>query len=253
MQNPVAEPACTHRGARSAQCLQQRILRASAAFHQIQVALAGGINEDKFPRGVSLDSANVICVPVQLKSEVVHDGPRRTGSSRHGAAAESIQRLHFEVLLEQMERLLINKGIAIVRQAAWHSRECAGLFIAYQRLCWRDASDLIIEPLLIVALSHPEFAGRKIHIGQPHLLSALENRRQKIVRVRVQQIQIADRPGANDLGDGALDDFPWLWVAGLFGYRYPFPMANQFSDVAFGGMERHPAHGNAIALGQRHI
>ena len=54
----------------------------------------------------------------------------------------------------------------------------------------------------------------------------------------IEQIQFADRPRSDDLGDIARNDFARLRFAGLIANRYSPPRLDQFCNVCLGGVIR---------------
>jgi hypothetical protein len=69
----------------------------------------------------------------------------------------------------------------------------------------------------------------------------------------IEESEIVDGRGRNDLGDLPFDDFSGLRLGSLLGHRDPFAGPDELRDVTLGRVVRDPAHRDTIALGEGDI
>jgi hypothetical protein len=92
-----------------------------------------------------------------------------------------------------------------------------------------------------------------LDVGKTDLPFLLINCSEVVRLGRVEQIEIVDGSGADDLRDFAFDDFAWLRLRRFLGNGNSLPCLDQLSEVALGSMIGHSTHRHAVALGESHI
>ena len=102
-------------------------------------------------------------------------------------------------------------------------------------------------------LRQPKLARGQIGIGESVSVIVDVNRAEIIRPLRFEQVQLAHRPGADDLRDVAIDDLSRLRLARLIADRDALSRFDQLGDVILGGVIGHAAHRHLIALGQRDV
>ena len=105
----------------------------------------------------------------------------------------------------------------------------------------------------VLELGHFELARCVIDISEAKLLPIAKHRREVVRAVRVEQIEVIDRAGAEDLRDGPFDDLTRHRLRRLLGDGDAFAGLDELRDVALRRMMRHAAHRHRVAFRQRHI
>src|ERR1700676_4071108 len=97
----------------------------------------------------------------------MNDCPGSTDGERHIGAAETIQRLHAELLAEQIRSLIQFESVAVIGRSTRNFANQFRVRIRDQDLRRTEASQFVFEGLKRVHLRNPEFAGANIKEGQP--------------------------------------------------------------------------------------
>ena len=91
------------------------MLATRARIDEVEVLLGGGVDGHLLADLADRESAQVIAGPPELVGEIVQDGPGRREGGAHSLATKAIERLHFEVFAQGVNRLVEEKGVAVVR------------------------------------------------------------------------------------------------------------------------------------------
>ena len=133
-QNPIAQLSSPHRSCRPINCAEQTVFHTRATGDQIQIRLAGGINQHKILRVISAQRPYMINLPPQLRLDIVQDRARRANRRHTIRTAEAVQSLNFKMLFQCILRLIKQKCIAIVVLRIGQSVEQLSLLVRKQKL-----------------------------------------------------------------------------------------------------------------------
>ena len=97
MQHPMPQTACAHRSASAVDGGEERMLAATAAGDEFEMALAGGVDQNTVARRGDAQAADVIDAATKLELHVLQYCTSSADGGLHGRAAEAVERLHFEV------------------------------------------------------------------------------------------------------------------------------------------------------------
>ena len=236
--------------------MQQSVLRTTLAAHEFQMRLACGIDPDTIIRNCHAESLDVADVLAQLELQILHDGPRRTDGGRLVTATVAIKRLHFEMLRQRMDRLIKEEQVTLanlraLRLAQRHDQ--LRLVIGIEELARHDARQLIRERIERLELRHLELASGVIHISKAVLLPLTIHRREVVRLVGIKITPVRDRARTDDLRKPALDELAGDLIANLLTDGHALAGLDEPGDVTLRRVMGHPAHGDAVALRERHI
>ena len=155
------------------------------------------------------------------------------------------------MFFERERRLLVEEGVAVVAEGlAADAAELVQLLVAVEDFGGGDALQFVFEGGPAVELGEPELAGGVVGEGEAEASFCVVEGGEVVALALVEQVDVADRAGADDLGDLALDDLSGARFGGLFGDGDAFAGFDEFADVAFGGVVGDAAHGHAVAFGE---
>ena len=205
---PVAQAARAHRSVRAVQRMEQRVFLTAAVTDKIEIRAAGGVNDDALLIPRALHPPDVGHIPPQHLAQIVKHRARRAGRRLHAPAAESIQRLHFEMLQQQVMRLIVLKNPRLYHRRTLQRAELARLLIAVQQLRRLEPPYLIQQLRRVRELRQPALARRQVHTGESEQLRAAAIRRGKVIVPRaLQHVEINHTARADDLRDFPLHQF----------------------------------------------
>ena len=174
----------------------------------------------------------------------------------HADAAEAIERLHFEVLREAVLRLIEQEEVAFDGLGAAGAAEGVDHFalsVAEEQFAGLEALEFVGELGGVFELGDFKLARGVIDIGEAEFFAFAEHGGEVVRAVRVEQVEVADGAGAEDLRHGPFDDFARHGIGGLLGDGDAFAGFDELRDVTLRRMMRHAAHGHRVAFRQRHI
>ena len=187
--------------------------------------------------------------------QVVEHRPGRADRRRHIRAAEAIQRLHLEMLAQGEGGLVLREGVAVAARGhlAGEIGQLVRLLVAEQHLARADARQFIFQLRHGLQLREAKLPGAEIDIGEAVTIVLLKKSGEVVVLFRLQQIYVAHCAGADDFRNLARHDLPRLRLAHLVADGDAPACLDQLRDVPRRRVIRDPAHGGAVALGERHI
>ncbi len=187
--------------------------------------------------------------------QIVQDRARRADRRRHFRAAKAVERLHFEVLAQRQMRVVVEKGEAVARdERARELAESRGLFLGHEQLGRLHARDLVGQLLFIRELREAEIARGEIDECKAVAgFCARADRREEVVPLRIQHLDVRDGARRNDVRDFALHDLPFLRLADLIANRHALPGLDQPANVIVRRVVRDAAHRHEISLRQRDV
>ena len=255
MQDPVAQFARAHRRHRAVERAEQRgVAPAAARLHEFEVRLRRRVEHHELRVLINRQPRDVAQRAPQLRFQIMQDRTRRADGRGHGVAAEAVERLHFEMLTQSEVRLLVEKGVAVARDHAAELAELPGLLLGDEHLGGLDAGEFIGERGVVGQFGDAEIAGREIDEGEPEpAFRPGVDRGEEVVPFRIEQVQVRDRAGADDVRDFALHDLPFHRLADLIADGHAPPRLEQSSDVILRRVMRDAAHRHEVPFGQRHV
>ena len=251
VEQPVPELARAHRGARPVQGAQQGKLHAAAGIHQVQVPLAGLVNQHGALRGAHGNTAQMVRGAAELVAQVMKHRARRPQSGGHLPAAETVQGMHPEVAQQIGNGRGRQERIPVVIKRGMGAGEAVRLLVADQKFGRIDAGQLVQKQVHVLKLGHGKFPRGVVHACQAEMLFILIKSHDVIVAGGIQQIHIRQGSGGNHAGQLPLHQLARLRNGGLLRNRHALPSLHQAANIPFRAVVRHPAHRNAVALGQR--
>ena len=251
VEQPVPEFARAHGGARPVQGPQQGKLHAAAGIHQVQIPLAGLVNQHGVLRGAHGNAAQVVRGAAELVAQIMEHRAGRPQGGGHLPAAETVQGMHPEMVQQIGNGRGRQKSISVVIKRGVGSGEAVRLLVADQEFGGIDAGQLVQKQIHVFELGHGKFPRGMVHACQAEALFVLVQRHNVIMAGGIQQIHIRQGSGGNHAGQFPLHQLARLRNGGLLRNSYPLSSLHQPSDIPFRAVVGHPAHGNAVALGQR--
>ena len=199
------------------------------------MALAGGVDEHHVVGLTDAEALDVIDTAAELELQVLQDAACGTKRGAEPLAAEAIERLHFEMLREAVLRLIEQKKVTLHRLRTGRAAERLdhlALIVAVEYLAGLESLQFIRELGGVLELGHFELARCVIDISEAKLLPIAKHRREVVRAVRVEQIEVIDRAGAEDLRDGPFDDLTRHRLRRLLGDGDAFAGLDELRDVA---------------------
>jgi hypothetical protein len=166
MENPVAQEAGAHGRCGAVERAEECHSASGAGLHQLEVALRGGIENEKFAATVGVELFQVACWPAHLAGNVMQ---QRTGGARSRweiDATESIEGVNLEMSAQQFAGRLELENIAIHRRMGSHLLEGIRLMVRYENFCRRDAGEFIEDSRERVEFGEAELAGAEVAVGE---------------------------------------------------------------------------------------
>jgi GNAT superfamily N-acetyltransferase len=183
----------------------------------------------------------------------MNDRARSCDRLRRLSATESVERFDPEMFAQREDRLFRQKCVTVVAERAVDFAKLRFLPIADENFRRSDARQFVKERLSIPRLRQPELARAQVCVREPEYAAIGTDRPEIICAFRFEQIEIAHRARANNLGDVARDDFTRLRFAGLIANRHASACLDELRDVSSRCVIWHAAHRNAVSFRQRHI
>ena len=153
-----------------------------------------------------------------------------------------------------MESLVGEEGVGIVREVVPKVTEVFSLVFGDEKFGGGEAGEFVFEMLAVCELSNGELTSGVVGAGEAEegffSGAAREGGSEVVVFGVIEEREIIDGGGGDDLGDFSLYDFSGLGLAGLFCDGDTFVRFDEFCDVALSGVMRDPTHGDVISLGK---
>ena len=137
----------------------------------------------------------------------MHDRAGRSDRRGHVRAAEAVERFDLEMFAQGEGRLFRQKRVAVVFERVIDFAGLRFLFRADQQFRRRNARQFVEERLSILHLGQSKLPGGEIGVGETKRIAIGIDRAEIIRALRVEPAQFADRAGADDLRDVAIDNF----------------------------------------------
>ncbi len=253
MQDPVAQLAGPHRGGGAVEDPEEGVLPPRAGLHEVEVLLRGGVDRDLLANLAHREAAEVIAGTAELVGEVVQDTARGAEGGMHSGTAEAVEGLHLEVVAQGVDGLIEQKGVAVVGQGMAQAAEFLELFVGNEEFGRGEAGQLVFELLAVGKLRDRELAGGVIDHRQAEATAVHAHRGEVIVAAVVEEGEVVDGAGRDDLADLALHDLAGDRLGGLLRDGDSPAGLDEFRNVVLGGVMGDPAHGDAAALGEGHV
>ena len=132
MENPVAQEAGAHGCCRAIECAEKCHPSPGAGLHQLEVALRGGVENEKLAAAVGLELLQVAGRPAHLARDVVQQRSGGTRSRRKVAAPKSVEGVDFKMGAQKFAGGLEFENIAVERSLWSHILETLCLMVRYQ-------------------------------------------------------------------------------------------------------------------------
>ena len=233
------------------------MLLTGSGFNEVEVELGSGVDEDVVGDVADGDAAKVVTFTTELVSQVVEDATGGGESGGHVAAAETIERLDLELILQGVEGLIREEGVAVVGEVVFEASEFGNLFVGDEEFGRGEAGEFVLELLAVVELGDGEFTSGVVGASKSELLllggSSDEDAGEIVVPGIVEEGEVVDGGGGDDLGNFAFDDFPGFGRGRLLGDGDTLVGADEFGDVSLGGVVGDAAHGDVVSLGEGNI
>ena len=232
------------------------MLAATARADQFQMTLARGINQNTIARRGHPQPFDVLHAAAHLKLQVLQDRSRRAHRRLKRRAAETIQRLHLEMVRQAVHRLIEQKQIALASLRAGgvaEQRNEVLLLLMEKKFRRLHAFQFIRQLTRVGEFSHLEFSGGVIDECEPQPPALTIYRRKVVGPVAVEQVQVINRACAEDLSNLTRHQFARHGLGRLLGDGDTLATLDQLGDIALRGMIGNAAHRDAAALGQGHI
>ena len=117
-----------------------------------------------------------------------------------------------------------------------------------------EAMDFVAKEVEVAEFSEGEFAGGVVGAGEAvtELFAGtnLAGGGEVVVLGVVEEGEVVNGRGGDDLRDFAFDDLAWFGFGCLFGEGYTLAGFDEFGDVAGGGVVRDAGHGDFMAFGE---
>ena len=253
LQNPAPQFPSAHRRDRAIERREQAHVPRAARFDQLEVHLRGGVEHHEIVPRIATQRRQVVHLPPQLLLQVMDDRAGRTDRRRHFGATKTVQRFDPEMFAQGKAGVIGQEREVVVSQRPRDLAELVHLPFAHQNFRWRNPREIVEEPAAVFRFGQAEFARAQFRVGKTEFAFMKINRAQIIRPVGLQQIQLAHRSRRDDLGDLARDDFPRLRLAGLIADRHAPPGLDELGDVTLGGVIRHAAHRDAVAMSEGEV
>ena len=257
VEDPVAEEAGAHGGGGAVEDAKEGVPAVGVlAFDEVEVALGGGVDEDvvaAFPDG---EEAEVAAVAAELVEEVVEDGAGGGDGGVFPGAAEAVEGLDAEVVLEEGGGVVGEEGVGVVGEGGGEGGE-GGVFgevAGVEEFGGGEAVEFVEEAGAVGVFGEGELAGGVVGAGKaPAFLFPAGDEvdgGEVVVAAVVEEVEVVDGAGGDDLADFALDDLAGLGLGGLLGDGDALAGLEEAGDVALGGVVGDAAHGDGVALGE---
>src|SRR5438270_4317079 len=253
LQNPVPQFPSAHRRDRAIERREQAHVPRAARFYELEVHLRGGVKHHEIVPRIATQRRQVVHLPPQLLLQVMDDRSGRTDRRRHFGATKTVQRFDPEMFAQGKAGVIGQEREVVVSQRARDLAEVVHLPFAHQNFRWRNPREIVEEPAAVFRFGQAEFARAQFRVGKTEFAFMKINRAQIIRPVGLQQIELAHRSRRDDLGDLAGDDFPRLRFAGLIADGNAPPGLDELGDVTLGGVIRHAAHRDAVAMSEGEV
>ena len=230
-------------------------------FHQLQIALADGVQTEKFLTVVVLDRPDVTGAVPQVFACVIQNGTGSPDGAEGIPQAEAIEGQHMELAFEQFLRVFHGEDPVI------HRRPEDGLMVVGEGFfrgplivqgSWQQTLPRLqflqftFQRRDVVQFTGFELGCTDVQPRKPDLALAVHKEgTEEVADARFQKIGVQDRAGRDDPGDGAFDNaFRQFRVFHLLRDGDFHARIQQFGQVRFNGMVRDPAHGITRPFGQ---
>ena len=147
MKNPVAEFTRAHRGGGAVENPEERMLFSRAGIDEVEIDLRGRVDEDVLGDVSYRKTTKVIAIAAELVGEVMHHCTGSGEGGGHSGAAEAVERLDLEMILEGVQGLIGNEGVAVVGKVAEEAAKLFDLFIGDKELRRRESGEFVFELL----------------------------------------------------------------------------------------------------------
>ena len=152
-----------------------------------------------------------------------------------------------------MGSLILNEGVAVVGLGTEEGGEGFRLFVGGEDFRGAEPSEFVLEAGEIGEFGDGELSGGVVGAGEAPGFAVEKDGGEIVWAGVVEEGEVVNGAGGNDLGDFAFDDFSGLGFGGLLGDGDSFFGADEFGDVALCGVVGDAAHGDAVALGESDV
>ena len=128
----------------------------------------------------------------ELVNEVMEDGSGGTTGGVEAGAAEAVERVDVEMILQELVRVLREEGVALIDEAVRQFTELGGLVVGDQQLRRGNAGKLIFQQPEIRELGDGELTGGVIDAGEAGGFSVAADGGEVVGALVVQQRVVID-------------------------------------------------------------
>ena len=148
----------------------------------------------------------------------------------------------------------VEKGVGVVGEGAGELTEGLQLVVGDEELGGGEAMDLVTKEVEVGEFGEGEFACGVVGAGETvtELFSGadLAGGGEVVVLGVVEEGEVVDGGGGDDLCNLAFDDLTGFGFGCLFGEGDAFASFDEFGDVSSGGMVWDAGHGDVVAFGE---
>ena len=257
LRQPVAQPPGAHRrgGAvhRGVECGRLGRL-AMERLEDFQMLERGGIEYKVVGNLIKCQPGEVRHVPPQMLADVVQRAAGCADRCRPTLKPEAVESGHLEMILQRELRRFQREHpafVAVEHADVWLDQPGQRLgLLRVNHLAGVEPFQLGDDGSLVFQLGHLEVAGRQVHGRHTEPAARSGNGDEEIVAPGLEHALVEVCARADDLGDLALDQLPWLGCLDLITDGHLAAGLQQLGHVAAGGVVRDAAHRRVAALGQ---
>ncbi len=158
------------------------------------------------------------------------------------------------MVLESVEGLVGDEGVSVVGKISEKAAKFLNLFVGNEKFGGRKTGEFVFELLAVGELGNGEFARGVIGAGEAEvgLLggASLEDGGEVGMLGVVEEGEVVDGGGGDDLGDLALDNLSGFGSGRLLGDGDALVGFDELGDVALRGVVRDAAHWDVVSLGE---
>ena len=171
----------------------------------------------------------------------------------HVGAAEAVERLHLEMVAQGVDGLVQEKRVSVVGQVVREAAEDLELLVGDEEFGGSQPGELVFQLLAVGKLRQREFTGGVINHREAEGVPVFAYRGEVIMAAVIEQREVVDGAGRDDLGDLPVHDLAGHRFGGLLPDSDPPALLDEFGDVVFRSVVRDTTHGNSTAFGESHI
>ena len=219
-------------------------------INEVEIPLGRGVDEDVVGAFPNMRRVEVVAGPAELMDEVMQDCPACPAGGVEAGAAEAVERVDVEMVLEELVGMFGEESVAFIDEAVREFSKLSGLVIRDEKLGRGNAGELVFEQAEICKFRDRELAGGMVDTGEPDGFSMAENGGEVVWALVVEEFEVVDGAGGQNTGNLPGNEFSGDGLGRLLGDGNAFPCLEQAGDVALRGVVGDAAHGGATTFGE---